>query len=134
MGRNRDYGPRLQEYPVSRANGLGNGSAPHQPDQQQAEHSGHNAGDAQRRFRAFDRGCSQTLGGSRERGKKQSFDHEYETERETQQYGNVAHVLSTYESTHIKGGPVIGGGKNSIQLVHDGTRWWITAVAWNSAL
>jgi hypothetical protein len=59
---------------------------------------------------------------------------EYETERETQQYGNVAHVLSTYESKQTEDGPVIGGGKNSIQLVHDGTRWWITAVAWNSAL
>jgi hypothetical protein len=58
---------------------------------------------------------------------------EYETERETQQYGNVAHVLSTYESRQTEDGPVIGGGKNSIQLVHDGSRWWITAVAWNSA-
>ena len=59
---------------------------------------------------------------------------EYETEREVQQYGNVAHVLSTYESRHTLDGPVIGGGKNSIQLVHDGTRWWITAAAWNSSL
>ena len=59
---------------------------------------------------------------------------EYETAREVQQYGNVAHVLSTYESRHTEDGPVIGGGKNSIQLVHDGTRWWITAVAWNSGL
>jgi len=59
---------------------------------------------------------------------------EYETEREVQQYGGVAHVLSTYESRYTEDGPVIGGGKNSIQLVHDGTRWWITAAAWNSAL
>jgi hypothetical protein len=59
---------------------------------------------------------------------------EYETGREVQQYGNVAHVLSTYESRQTEDGPVIGGGKNSVQLVHDGTRWWITAAAWNSAL
>jgi len=59
---------------------------------------------------------------------------EYEVARETQQYGNVAHVLSTYESRYTEDGPVIGGGKNSIQLVHDGTRWWITSAAWNSSL
>lgn len=59
---------------------------------------------------------------------------EYETGREVQQYGSVAHVLSTYESRQTEDGPVIGGGKNSVQLVHDGTRWWITAAAWNSAL
>src|SRR6185369_12198986 len=60
--------------------------------------------------------------------------YEYETEREVQQYGKVAHVVSTYESRQTKDGPLIGGGKNSIQLVHDGTRWWIAAAAWNSAL
>jgi hypothetical protein len=54
--------------------------------------------------------------------------------RSTSRDGSVAHVLSTYESRHTEDGPVIGGGKNSIQLVHDGTRWWITAAAWNSAL
>lgn len=59
---------------------------------------------------------------------------EYEVAREMQQYGNVAHVLSTYESRHEIDGPVIGGGKNSIQLVYDGTRWWITSAAWNSSL
>ncbi len=59
---------------------------------------------------------------------------EYEIERETRQYGNVAHVLSTYESKHTADGPVIGGGKNSIQLVYDGARWWIASAAWNSAL
>ncbi len=59
---------------------------------------------------------------------------EYETERETRLYGSVAHVLSTYESKYALDGPVIGGGKNSIQLVHDGTRWWIASAAWNSML
>ena len=59
---------------------------------------------------------------------------EYEVAREVQQYGKVAHVMSTYESRYAMDGPVIGGGKNSIQLVHDGTRWWIASAAWNSAL
>jgi hypothetical protein len=59
---------------------------------------------------------------------------EYEVVRETQEYGRVAHVLSTYETRYTMDGPVIGGGKNSIQLVHDAKRWWIASAAWNSSV
>ena len=52
---------------------------------------------------------------------------EYEIHRETMQHGTVAHIWSTYEWTQTKGGPVGGQGINSIQLVHDGNRWWITS-------
>jgi [ribosomal protein S18]-alanine N-acetyltransferase len=49
-----------------------------------------------------------------------------------ERYGNVAHVLSTYESRagSAESEPV-GGGINSVQLVrHDG-RWWIAGLAWD---
>jgi hypothetical protein len=58
--------------------------------------------------------------------------HEIEVDRDTQRFGDVAHVLSTYESRRAPGGPVLSTGKNSIQLVHDGRRWWIAGAAWNS--
>ena len=60
--------------------------------------------------------------------------YEYEVAREAQQFGNVMHVWSTYETRYEENGPVIGGGKNSIQLVNDGTRWWIASAAWNSSV
>ncbi|MEZ4699750.1 MAG: hypothetical protein R2834_05435 [Rhodothermales bacterium] len=50
---------------------------------------------------------------------------EYELHREVQQFGATAHVWSTYEWRTDKNGPVGGRGINSIQLYHDGSRWWI---------
>ncbi len=52
---------------------------------------------------------------------------EYEIHRETQQYGAVTHIWSTYEWKTTEDGPVGGRGINSIQLYHDGDRWWIAA-------
>ena len=52
---------------------------------------------------------------------------EVEVHRETQQYGAMAHVWSTYEWRTKEDGPVEGQGINSIQLYHDGNRWWIAA-------
>ena len=52
---------------------------------------------------------------------------EYEINRVTTQHGAIAHVWSTYEWTSTENGPVGGQGINSIQLVHDGNRWWITS-------
>ncbi len=51
---------------------------------------------------------------------------EYEVHRQTQRHGAVAHVWSTYEWRSTEDGPVGGRGVNSIQLFHDGERWWIT--------
>ena len=51
---------------------------------------------------------------------------EREIDREIQRFGNIAHVWSTYEFRFEEDGPVAGRGINSIQLWHDGTRWWIT--------
>ena len=53
---------------------------------------------------------------------------EHEIARRTERHGAVAHVWSTYEWRQTEDGPVGGQGVNSIQLAHDGSRWWI--VSW----
>ena len=58
--------------------------------------------------------------------------YEVEIHRLTQQFGNVAHVWSTYAWRRSEDGPVEGRGINSIQLYHDGERWWITAWIFDS--
>lgn len=58
--------------------------------------------------------------------------YEWEIHRVTQRFGNVAHVWSTYAFSDTEGGPVRGRGINSIQLYHDGARWWITAWIFDS--
>ena len=57
----------------------------------------------------------------------------YETEiaRQTEQFGNIAHVWSTYESRHDPNDPTpFMRGINSFQLFNDGKRWWILSVYW----
>ncbi|MEY2493911.1 MAG: hypothetical protein QOJ45_403 [Verrucomicrobiota bacterium] len=57
----------------------------------------------------------------------------YETEiaRRTEQVGQIAHVWSTYESRHAPDDPEpFMRGINSIQLFHDGKRWWIVNIYW----
>ena len=58
--------------------------------------------------------------------------YEEEIHRVTQRFGNVAHVWSTYAWRTSEDGPVQGRGINSIQLYHDGQRWWITAWIFDS--
>ena len=57
----------------------------------------------------------------------------YETEiaRRTEQFGRIAHVWSTYESRHSRDDrePFMRG-INSLQLFHDGNRWWIVNIFW----
>nr|WP_299214918.1 hypothetical protein [uncultured Allomuricauda sp.] len=57
---------------------------------------------------------------------------EYEISRETQTFGNITHVWSTYETKEEKNGSVTQRGINSIQLYHDGTRWWILSWMFDS--
>ena len=52
---------------------------------------------------------------------------EWEVHRVVQRFGNVAHVWSTYASSREPDGQVFGRGLISIQLYHDGSRWWITS-------
>jgi hypothetical protein len=57
----------------------------------------------------------------------------YETEvaRRTEEFGQIAHVWSTYESRHSREErePFMRG-INSFQLFHDGSRWWIVNIYW----
>ena len=55
---------------------------------------------------------------------------EREIHRETREFGNIAHVWSTYEWT--SGDGATGRGINGIDLFHDGARWWITHATWDS--
>ena len=58
---------------------------------------------------------------------------EQEIARRTEQFGNIAHVWSTYESRHNADDPEpFMRGINSIQLFNDGNRWWIVTVYWNA--
>lgn len=57
---------------------------------------------------------------------KDGFD-EKEISRKVEHFGSMYHVWSTYESRNTADGPVIERGINSIELVFDGTRFWITS-------
>ena len=57
--------------------------------------------------------------------------YEREIHRVTQTFGNITHVYSTYESRNSENGPVIARGINSIELMYDGKRWWITFAQWD---
>lgn len=57
----------------------------------------------------------------------------FETEiaRRTEQFGNIAHVFSTYESRRAKSdAKALARGINSFQLLKDGDRWWIVNIFW----
>jgi hypothetical protein len=58
---------------------------------------------------------------------------EKEIQRKTEQFGDMAHVWSTYESKNKKEDlvPFIKG-INSIQLWNDSKRWWIMNIMWQS--
>jgi hypothetical protein len=50
---------------------------------------------------------------------------EYEIERDTHQYGNIANVWSTFGIKEKVDGTFKEKGVSSVQLYHDGNRWWI---------
>ncbi len=59
--------------------------------------------------------------------------HESETARRFERFGHMAHVFSTYDSRRAASDPQpFTRGINSIQLFHDGARWWILSVYWQS--
>lgn len=49
-----------------------------------------------------------------------------------ERFGCVAHAWSTYESRHAADEAPFARGINSIQLYHDGARWWVVTVFWDS--
>ncbi len=59
----------------------------------------------------------------------------FETElaRTTETFGQVVHVFSTYEARHgAADAKPFARGVNSIQLFHDGARWWIVNLVWRA--
>ena len=62
---------------------------------------------------------------------KENGFYEKEIARRTEQFGDIVHVWSTYESRHdpSEAEPFMRG-INSIQLFHDGNRWWILTIFW----
>lgn len=59
--------------------------------------------------------------------------HEREIARRSERFGRIMHVWSTYETLHSLSDPApFARGINSIQLFHDGARWWILSVYWQA--
>jgi len=57
--------------------------------------------------------------------------YEKEIARRVEQFGQIAHVWSTYESRHDPNdAEPFMRGINSIQLFNDGSRWWILTIYW----
>jgi len=60
--------------------------------------------------------------------------YEKEIARRVEQFGQIAHVWSTYESRQDPSDPKpFMRGINSIQLFNDGNRWWIVNIYWQQA-
>jgi hypothetical protein len=58
---------------------------------------------------------------------------EEELKRETVEYGELAHVFSSYEfRTEANGEEIRQRGINSLQLVFEDDRWWIISIQWNA--
>ena len=58
---------------------------------------------------------------------------EREIARTVETFGAMTHVFSTYEARRARDGETpFMRGINSIQLLNDGTRWWIVTVYWQS--
>jgi hypothetical protein len=60
--------------------------------------------------------------------------YEVEIARQEFRFGDIAHVLSAYEArtAPAPAGKVLRRGVNSIQLMHDGSRWWILSTIWDN--
>jgi len=57
---------------------------------------------------------------------------EEEIHRVSQTFGSLVHVFSTYQSFASSADEdPFARGINSIQLLHDGQRWWIVNIYWN---
>jgi hypothetical protein len=48
-----------------------------------------------------------------------------------QTFGNIAQVLSSYESRHAAGEAPFARGINSFQILNDGKRWWVVSILWD---
>lgn len=48
-----------------------------------------------------------------------------------EQYGDIAHVFSTYRKHYYDDEQDLGSGINSFQMVRKDGRWWITSIIWD---
>jgi hypothetical protein len=56
---------------------------------------------------------------------------EQELHRVIEQFGQIAHVFSTYESRRsLDDAEPFARGINSFQLMNDGKRWWVVSIFW----
>ena len=56
---------------------------------------------------------------------------ERELGRVQEQYGNIVHLMSSYDSKRKADDPQpFARGVNSFQLMNDGSRWWILTIFW----
>ncbi|MDY7226755.1 nuclear transport factor 2 family protein [Hyalangium rubrum] len=55
---------------------------------------------------------------------------EREISRVVERFGPLVHVFTTYEALREGEAKPFMRGINSIQLMHDGQRWWLLTVAW----
>lgn len=61
---------------------------------------------------------------------KEGF-YEKEVARVTEQFGQIVHAFSTYESKHATDdAKPFARGINSMQLMNDGKRWWVVTIFW----
>lgn len=56
--------------------------------------------------------------------------YEREISRKVETFGSITHIFSTYESRETPDGKPFERGINSIQLLNDGSRWWVVDVYW----
>src|SRR5271165_787470 len=56
--------------------------------------------------------------------------YEREVSRKVEIFGSITHIFSTYESRETPDGKPFERGINSIQLLNDGSRWWVVDVYW----
>jgi hypothetical protein len=58
---------------------------------------------------------------------------EHSIHNETEQFGNIVQVWSTYESRHNADDPTpFARGINSFQLLKDGDRYWVVNIFWDA--
>jgi hypothetical protein len=57
--------------------------------------------------------------------------YESELSRKVEQFGQEAHVFSTYESRIAPAEKPFARGINSLQLFNDGKRWYVVSIFWD---
>ena len=67
-----------------------------------------------------------TIGGPNDRGFAEEAIH-----NEIRVYGDIAHIISSYQKRRYTEQNIIGRGINFIQLVKRDGRWWIVSTVWD---